>query len=159
MVSPCKSISGTLPTGDYGILGMENYAVVERKSLDDLVQCVGRERERFEKEVQRLLAYPVRALVVEGSWGDIENKKYRSQVHPNAVLGSIFSWIGRGLQVHMVDNHTKAGIHISRILFSAARQRWYETHQFLEHAISAEADSLELCQRSPDSQNLPRQAV
>ena len=34
------TIRGTLPTGDYSILGFEEYVVVERKSLPDLIGCM-----------------------------------------------------------------------------------------------------------------------
>ena len=66
-LSPLASIRGTLQTGDYSVRGLENVVAIERKSLDDLLACCGRERDRFEKEIQRLVAYPVRALVIEAS--------------------------------------------------------------------------------------------
>jgi hypothetical protein len=74
-----------LPTGDYSVKGLTDFVVVERKSLEDLLCVVGRERERFEKEVQRLLAYPQRLLVIESGWLAIERGDWRSQVtasHP-----------------------------------------------------------------------------
>ena len=69
-VSPLQTVKGTLPTADYTIQGLENFIAIERKNLDDLLGCCGRERERFEKEIQRLLGYPCRALVIETTWGD-----------------------------------------------------------------------------------------
>ena len=38
---------GTLTVGDYSLAGLEDKVAVERKSLPDLVACLGRERERF----------------------------------------------------------------------------------------------------------------
>ena len=75
----------TLATGDYSLRGMEAAVALERKSLPDLLACCGRERERFDREVQRLLAYPVRALVVEASWTDIEVGDWRSRLTPKQV--------------------------------------------------------------------------
>ena len=66
---PLNTVNGTLTTGDYSVSGLEDVIAVERKSLPDLVACVGRERERFDREVQRLQAYPVRAIVIESTWG------------------------------------------------------------------------------------------
>ncbi len=43
---------GTLDTGDYSLAGLTDRVAVERKSLPDLVACLGRERERFEREMQ-----------------------------------------------------------------------------------------------------------
>lgn len=134
-VSPLKMIRGTLPTGDYAIKNLEHYAVCERKSLSDLMGCIGQDRERFEREVMRLLAYPVRALVVEASWSDIEQHRYRSKVTPAAAIGSILGWIAQGLPVLMVDNHESAGRYISRILFTAARRRWLESYDFIESVV------------------------
>ena len=44
---------GTLTVGDYSLAGLTDKVAVERKSLPDLVACLGRERERFERELQR----------------------------------------------------------------------------------------------------------
>lgn len=46
--------AGTLNCGDYSLCGLENAVAVERKSLDDLVSCLGAERSRFERELARL---------------------------------------------------------------------------------------------------------
>lgn len=66
-LSPLRVQVGTLDTGDYVLLGCDHIRI-ERKSLDDLLGCIGRDRERFDREVIRLLAYPVRVLLVEATW-------------------------------------------------------------------------------------------
>jgi ERCC4-type nuclease len=81
-LSPLLTMRGTLETGDYSVRGLESVVAVERKSLPDLLSCVGTARERFEREVARLLAYPVRALVVEATWPDLEQGEWRSKVTP-----------------------------------------------------------------------------
>ena len=65
---PLRTVQGTLPTGDYSLKGLENIVAIERKSLGDLLCCVGSDRSRFDREIQRLLGYPTRAVVVEGFW-------------------------------------------------------------------------------------------
>jgi DNA excision repair protein ERCC-4 len=67
-LAPLRTITATLTTGDYSIQGLESIVAIERKELGDLLSCVGVEHERFEREVQRLLAYPVRCIVVESTW-------------------------------------------------------------------------------------------
>jgi len=57
-----RSVTGTLATGDYSIAELESVVAIERKSQADMLSCIGGERERFEREVQRLLSFPVRAL-------------------------------------------------------------------------------------------------
>ena len=51
-LEPLTTITSTLVTGDYSVRGLEHVVAIERKSLDDLVGCVGRDRERFDREVQ-----------------------------------------------------------------------------------------------------------
>ena len=55
-LSPLQVVRGTLATGDYSVVGLESVVAVERKSLDDLLGCIGTDRARFDREVQRLLA-------------------------------------------------------------------------------------------------------
>ena len=85
-------VSATLVSGDYSISGLESLCAVERKSLPDLVACVGPERERFRRELHRLRGYRCRAVVIEATVADVVEHRYRSKVHPSAVLGSVASW-------------------------------------------------------------------
>lgn len=138
-LAPLRVIRGTLPTGDYSVVGMENIVSLERKSLDDLLGCVGHDRERFDREVQRLLAYPVRALIIESSWAALERGGWRSKVTPAAALGSCLGWIASGLPIVMADNHERAGQFVARILFTAARRRWRESRELISSVMSREA--------------------
>jgi ERCC4-type nuclease len=131
-LTPLIVIQGTLSTGDYSVKGLEDIIAVERKSLADLVMCVGRERERFDREVLRLQAYPVKALVVEAHLADIEAGAYRSKVKPNAVLGSLLGWMASGLPVLFAGDHAAAGKLTARFLFIAARRRWRESLALIE---------------------------
>ena len=138
-LSPLQTIAGTLATGDYSVHGLEQVVAVERKSLPDLLSCIGTSRERFEREVQRLLAYPVRALVIEASWPDLEQGEWRSKVTPQAAIGSLLGWIAAGLPVVMAGDHTRAGRYVSRLLFIAARRRWREARALVKCARDSEA--------------------
>jgi len=131
-LEPLKTITATLATGDYSLVGLESIVNIERKGIGDLVSCVGAERERFEREVMRLLAYPVRALVVESSWQEIETGKWRGKVTSSQVVGSLLGWSARGLPILLVDDHDQAGRMVSRLLFIAARRRWREVIHFLK---------------------------
>ena len=53
---PLRSITDTLPTGDYSVSGFEDLICVERKSLPDLIGCMTSGRTRFERELQRMKA-------------------------------------------------------------------------------------------------------
>lgn len=130
-LAPMTPVRGTLVTGDYSVLGLEHVIAVERKSAEDMLACVGRERDRFEREIQRLLAYPTRALVVEADWPFFERGEWRGTVTSAAAIGSLLGWITAGVPVVMAGDHTRAGQYIGRILFTAARRRWREARQLV----------------------------
>ncbi|MEO2049629.1 MAG: ERCC4 domain-containing protein [Pirellulales bacterium] len=130
-LSPLKIVSETLQTGDYSIRGLESVIAIERKSISDLLRCIGTDRVRFAKEVQRLLAYPVRALVIESSWQELEAGGWRSRVMPQAVIGSLLGWSAAGLPIVMAGSHEQAGRYVSRLLYIAARRRWRESRSLL----------------------------
>ena len=124
-LSPLKVERGTLDTGDYSLLGCDHIRI-ERKSLDDLLGCVGRDRERFDREVQRLLAYPVRVLLVEATWAQIELGQWRGKITTEQAMGALLGWQASGLSIHMVGDHERAGRHAARLLFTVARRRYRE---------------------------------
>ncbi len=113
---------GTLDTGDYSVRGLEHVIAVERKSLPDLLACVGRERDRFKRELQRMRAYRFRLLIVEADAATLERGQWRSEVTSAMVLGSLAAWTGQyGLPVWLAGNHDAAGRFVERYLFQAAR--------------------------------------
>jgi len=87
-----RTVVGTLTSGDYSILGLEERCAVERKSLPDLVSCITTGRDRFKRELHRLRGFECRAVVVEATISDVLAHSYRSKTHSNAVLGSVLSW-------------------------------------------------------------------
>lgn len=130
-LSPLKMVRGTLTTGDYGIAGLPHVAAIERKSISDLMGVIGSGRDRFERELKRLLAYETRAIVVEGHWSSIEMKQYRGDIHPNAAMGTILGWIAMGIPVLFCGDRERAQTFTARLLFIAARRRWREAQVFL----------------------------
>ncbi len=130
-LSPLQTMPGTLQTGDYSIAGLEFVISIERKSEGDMLSCIGADRERFDREVQRLLAYPVRALVIESTWARFEAGGWRSHVTPASAIGSLLGWSAMGLPIVMAGDHTQAGRYVSRMLFIAARRRWREARALI----------------------------
>lgn len=82
-----------LPVGDYSARGCTDLVAIERKRIDELATCCGRDRERFLEQVDRLRAYPVRALAIEGLLGEINAKLYRSNIRPASVLGTLTKFL------------------------------------------------------------------
>ncbi|EHJ49525.1 ERCC4 domain protein [Solidesulfovibrio carbinoliphilus subsp. oakridgensis] len=87
--------AGTLQAGDYSIPGLESLVAVERKSLPDLVACLGRERERFEHELERLRGHEAAAVVVESPLSDLVTGNYRSKLNPQAAYESVVAFMCR----------------------------------------------------------------
>ena len=141
-LSPLRTQPATLPTGDYSLKGLEHHVCIERKSLDDLLGCVGRERERFERELHRMLAYPVRVLLVESTWQEIEMGQWRSKVTSSQAMGSLIGWAAMGIQLALVGTHERAGKFASRLLYTVARRRYAELRQFSELLHSNEKNLL-----------------
>ena len=109
---------------------MEHLISVERKSLSDLLSCVGRERQRFQRELQRLMAFPARCLVIESSWEEIEMGQWRSSLKPQQAIGSLLGWVEMGIPILMAGDHRRAGEMVARFLFISARRRWRELQHF-----------------------------
>ena len=86
---------GTLSLGDYSLAGLTDRVAVERKSLADLVMCLGKERERFQRELMRAAVLEAFAVVVEASWQDLAAGKYRSKLSPGAGMASVLSFMAR----------------------------------------------------------------
>ena len=143
---------GTLDTGDYSVRGLEHLVALERKSLPDLLACVGRERDRFKRELQRLRAYRFRLLLVEADAAEIEAGDWRSELTPAHVMGSLAAWAAQyGLPVWLAGNHEAAGRFAERWLYQAARCVW------LEH--EAAAGLLTAATNHPQVRSRPRSAA
>jgi DNA excision repair protein ERCC-4 len=142
-LSPLRTVTGTLTTGDYSVVGLEAIVAIERKSESDLLGCIGTDRARFEREVQRLMAYQVRALVIESTWAELEAGDWRSRVKPASVIGSLLGWSAMGLPIVMAGNHRKAGQYVSKLLYIAARRRWREARTLIGAAVSLDSKSQE----------------
>jgi DNA excision repair protein ERCC-4 len=85
--------TATLPVGDYSLPGFEDRAAIERKSLNDLIGCLmGKDRERFERELARGRHYELFVVVVEASLADVSQGRYRSDMKPQAALQSIITF-------------------------------------------------------------------
>jgi len=106
-----------LPAGDYSLEGHETQVAAERKSLDDYVASVIRNRDRFARELHVLSSYDVACVVVEASLDDILAHRYRSDAHPNAVLGATLSIIvDRSIPVFFVGDRQIAQRFIEGLL-------------------------------------------
>lgn len=86
---------GTLAVGDYSVRGLENAVAIERKSLSDLIGCLGVGRDRFKREIMRGRGLEFFAVVVEGRWRDLVKGKYKSKLTPQSAVQSVASFMAR----------------------------------------------------------------
>lgn len=86
-------------TGDDGNeISLCNRLSVERKmNLDELCNCFCRDRKRFEREFLRAKEIGAKIyLLIEGAtWENAYVGKYRSQMHPAALIASMTAWLAR----------------------------------------------------------------
>lgn len=88
----------TLHTGDYSILGYHDRLTVERKSKSDLFNCVGSDRDRFQREHERMYEMiwerdGAAIVVVEASLQScFKHPPPESKLCPKVVLRTALSW-------------------------------------------------------------------
>ena len=132
VLDPMPTKPGTLSVGDYSVMGLESVIAIERKSLADFVGCCGSERERFQRELDRLRGWPVSAVIIECNYGDIEAGQWRSKLTANQVLASLTAWIAQGHRIILGRDATSAGKLARGIMYYAARYRLREVSHFIE---------------------------
>lgn len=80
----------TLIAGDYSILGFEDKIAIERKALGDLTSCVGKDRNRFIKQMEVLSFFHRKYLVIEANLNYILQGDFGyTKINPESVLGTI----------------------------------------------------------------------
>lgn len=103
------TIRHALPAGDYSLAGFETDVAVERKTLEDFVHTVIRERDRFRAEILKLSTYSFACVVVEANVEDVLSGAYPSGAHPSSVLGAALSIIiDYGVPVYFCSNRQVA---------------------------------------------------
>ena len=118
----------TLQTGDYSIEGYADVFTVERKSLTDLVNTVIHDRERFERELERMTAYPFRRLLIVAPWRRVVDGNYRfSMANGRAVMASVSAFEVRyGVPAVFVNDTEEAA---KRLTWWA----WYYVREQIKH--------------------------
>ena len=119
----------TLATVLEGLLADEHYEQAfylfgcERKTVSDFCAAIGRERERFDRELLRARYCQSLTIVVEGSLTDVVNaNRKRGQLSENAILGTIASWTRRGASVLFAGTVHAAADLAYRILAGQIRE-------------------------------------
>lgn len=83
----------TLETGDMAVARLPEGVVIERKTASDLAGCLGRDRERFERQLKRGRYLGRMIVVCEGSLPEVIQSA--RGISPAAVIGSLAAWTSR----------------------------------------------------------------
>jgi ERCC4-type nuclease len=129
-LSPLRMTVGSLQSGDYGLAAAPEAIAIERKSLPDLLGCVTTGRPRFERELQRLLGFPARCVIVEASWSELESACWKSKVSGKAVTGSVLRWVADGIPFLLAGNREMAQAAAARMLYLVAKKNWRQARSF-----------------------------
>ncbi len=89
---PCTVEVGTLPSADYSLHGFIDRIGIERKSLQDLIGCLGVERDRFTRELARLRGYDSAAVVVEAPVVALRTGRYLGRLDAGSAWQSIVAF-------------------------------------------------------------------
>jgi len=118
----------TLRTGDYSVEGYTADFAVERKSLSDLVNTVIHDRERFERELQRMTSYQFRRLLIIAPWRRVLKGGYDfSMANGRAVMASVAAFEVRyGVPAVFVSDTDEA---VKRLTWWA----WYLVREKVKH--------------------------
>lgn len=126
-----KTITSALVTGDYSLKHRERQVAVERKSIQDLVNCLGHDRERFFKEVERLRGMTSKMILVEGSELDIRKKNFKGNIEIASILSSVIRIVELGVPVYFAGNREYASDILRRFLYLNAQRSWFEQYPLI----------------------------
>lgn len=86
--------------------------LIERKnSLEELAGNLGRNRDRFESELERMKKAEKHLIIENGSWLKIMRGQYTSEVTSSAYYNSLLTFQTRyGLHIHTIDKIASGAI-------------------------------------------------
>lgn len=118
------TVTAGLYAGDYSVVGLENIFCVERKSLDDLAGCCGKDRDRFEHELRRVAGCYYRRLLIIGTRKAVEDHCYKSKINPASMLATVDCYEARFcLPVVWCKTPESAASFIERLSFWIVREQ------------------------------------
>ena len=104
-------------------MGFENRAAIERKTKSDAYGSLGRARDRFRREVERLGDLDFGAIVVESAVADFLRPPLYSEVSPRSAIATLLAWSVRyGVPVYFADDR-RHGQAVTRSLLE--KYWWY----------------------------------
>jgi ERCC4-type nuclease len=101
-----------LEIGDYTFVYLDKVqkCIIERKnSLDELSQNFTKNRDRFNREFQKINDNKLHLVIENNTMNDVVCGNYRSKIHRNSFLASILSFQYKyNLNIHFIENNYTA---------------------------------------------------
>jgi ERCC4-type nuclease len=88
-----QMVRGKLEAGRLALAGMEGDAVVDRKSISELLVSIGPDRDAYQAELKRGRAAGRYLVVIEGSLEQLIAEAPR--IRPASILGTVAAWSRR----------------------------------------------------------------
>ena len=108
---------GTLLSGDYSLKGLESRIAIERKSLDDLIMSISRDRDRFCRELDRAKGLESFVILCEGRWSDLVHGRYKSKMNPASAVSTVAAIMARrGVPVFFAESREQAEQFVVKLL-------------------------------------------
>lgn len=106
-----------LDVGDYTLKGLENKIMIERKTIGDLWGTLGREWDRFQRELERAKDHKLKFLIIEGTLGEIDRGYIYSKVPPENIHAKLISLqVKHGVHVIFAGRLDRAREYVRRLL-------------------------------------------
>ena len=90
-LSTMRTETTTLATGDYSS-ACGRYLLECKNGVDELIRCMTSERERFERELERMQAFESAIVLVESAYEDLATGQYRSRMNRDSALATLVAW-------------------------------------------------------------------
>jgi ERCC4-type nuclease len=115
----------TLATGDYSVLGAEEWIGIERKTLPDLIACLSHSRTRFIEELRRAQRIPEFYVLVEASYQSLLRGDYQSQMNPKGAWESVIALQSRFRIPFLFAGNMEIAAHLCESILL----RWCKEHE------------------------------
>jgi ERCC4-type nuclease len=125
-----------LKLGDYSLAGLEEFCVVERKELGDLVQSFSTNRPAFVERLRAMSEVPHRLLVITASWSQVKSPYPHSKVAPNRIVQSLIAGLA-GLRVPFLcsETHELGEEIVASFLYQVFLYHWLEANGYGERLV------------------------
>jgi len=120
-----------LKLGDYSIAGLEDYCVVERKDLADLVHSFTTERPVFVHRLRLMSRYSQRLLVITAALSEIKSPQACIGASPNRITQSLIAVL-TGLQIPFLcsETHELGEELVASYLYQVHLYHWLESNDY-----------------------------